>query len=100
MVLLQSHPKKSHCTCEGPHYKVPIIDSYEKNHIVHMGDPVTRFPSLTVIMFPVHMAEPHYTVPIIDSAKAPTFTSYCTCRWTPLQGSHIPYKVWGDHKSH
>ena len=19
---------------------------------------------------------------------------------TPLQGSHIPYKVWGDHKSH
>ena len=49
-----------------------------KNHIIHVGDPVTRFPSLTATRFPVHM-QTCYMVPIIDSYKVPIFTSYCKC---------------------
>ena len=83
--------KKLHCTCGGPCYKVPIIDSYQvpstsagtllhgSHHwqlqgshiqiISYMwGDSITRFPHSPHIM---HVGG------------------------TPLQGSHIPYKVWG-----
>ena len=75
-------------TCVGPCYKVPIIDSCEKITSYMWEDPVTRFPSLTVTRFPVHVGGPCYTVPIIDSYKIPTFISYCTCGGTPLQSSH------------
>ena len=128
--LIQQYEKStlnSHRTCwGGPRYKVPVIDSYEKNHIVHVGariplltvtrfpvhvgdpitrflsltvtrfphsnhiihvgDPITRFPSLTVTRFPVHVGGPHYMITVIDSYKVPTFNH--ACGWTPLQGSH------------
>ena len=35
------------------------------------------------------------TIRVIDSYKVPAFKSYCTCGKTPLQGSCIPYNVWG-----
>ena len=58
------------------------------------GDPVTRFPSLTVTRFPVHVGGPHYKVPIIDSYKGPS-----TWGRTPLQGS-CHWQLWKNHIVH
>ena len=89
------------------------------NHIIHVGDPVTRFPtfhiryggaceSLTVTRYP-HSIEGRgpsvidcYKVPtfqirygdtirVNDSYKVPTFKSYFTCGGTPLQG--FPHSI-------
>ena len=55
-----------------------------------MGGPCYKVPT-----FHIRYGGPY----VIDSYKVPTLKSYCKYGETPLNGSHIQYKVWRDHKS-
>ena len=57
--IIDSYEKITLCIWGGSCYKVPIINSYEEKITSYIWeDPVTRFPSLTVTRFPVHVGDP------------------------------------------
>ena len=103
----------------GPHYKVPIIDSYEKNHIIHVGETLLQGShhwqlqcSQYMWGTPLHgshhwqLQSSHIQIILIMWGKPITrFLPLTVTRFphshhiihggTLLQGFYIPYKVWG-----
>ena len=78
----------------GPYYKVPTF------HISY-GGTIRVIDSYKVPSFKSHCTceAAHYKVPTFHIRYGGTIShwqkSHCTCGGILLQGSHMPYKVWG-----